>query len=78
MTKSRRVRGQSTSSIGTANFRNSVQFVKFEGNRVSRGATGTRVYEPSASNFALASASAIIFSLISVSVGGTGRVFIHS
>jgi hypothetical protein len=29
MTKSRRVRGQSTSSIGTANFRNSVQFVKF-------------------------------------------------
>ena len=33
MTKTRRARGQSTSSIGTANFRNSVQFVKFVGKK---------------------------------------------
>jgi hypothetical protein len=43
MTKTPRVlfdTGQSTKSIGTTNFRNSVQFVKFV-LRVSRKATGT-------------------------------------
>ena len=40
-----RERGQSTPSIGTANFRNSVQFVKFVF-RVSRKATGTSPTNP--------------------------------